>query len=110
MYISGANKFTYPLLIQRGYMSTVSRRLFSPSEGKKSFFQRFNWFKQEKKVLGRWNLKHNEKELNQFCQYLPDPGYPNTYHYPNITLPTISTTIVMKDSSTQYTHSGKMQN
>ena len=69
MHISGVNKFTYPLIFQRGNIATITRKILKPNK----------WFQSEKKELGRWNLKHNDKDLNQFYQYLPDPGYPNNY-------------------------------
>ena len=32
--------------------------------------------KSENKImLGRWNLKHDQKKLNLFYTQLPDPGY-----------------------------------
>ena len=102
MIITSTNKFTYPLLFQRGKLSTLTENWIRPSI-QKIFSREYDWFSQEKKVLGRWNLKHNEKDLNQFYQYLPDPGYPNTYQH------TLTTTVI-SDSSIQYTHSGKMQN
>ena len=92
MYITGANKFTYPLLVQRGYLSSWSRKWWKQE-----------WFGKEKKVLGRWNLKHTESELNKFYQYIPDPGYPNNYG-------TKQLAGVVLDSSLQYNHLGKTQN
>ena len=89
---SNVNKFTYPILFRRGYWKTITQ-----SWKKKEI----NWFSEEKKVLGRWNLKHNENDLNKFYQYLPDPGYPNNYN---------SLTISVVDSSPQYNHLGKPQN
>ena len=103
MYFTSANKFTYPLMVGRGYKSTLSKMWFSPSQESKWVFPKPDWFGQEKKVLGRWNLKHTEKDLNKFYQYLPDPGYPNNYGASQLAS-------VVLDSSLQYNHSGKKQN
>lgn len=103
MYFTSANKFTYPLMIGGGYMSTFSKKWFNPSQGTKWFFINTNWFGQEKKVLGRWNLKHTEKDLNKFYRYLPDPGYPNNYGDTQLAS-------IVLDSSLQYNRSGKKQN
>ena len=64
MQVTGINKFTFPLLIRKGIFSgfTTSTKL-----------------KTHATVLGRWSLKHEEKDLNRFYRYLPDPGYPNKY-------------------------------
>ena len=48
MYITGANKFTYPLLVQRGYLSSWSRKWWKQE-----------WFGKEKKVLGHNHFKPN---------------------------------------------------
>lgn len=64
MNISNVNKFTFPLLFNKGILSsfTIAKKI-----------------KTQPVILGRWNLKHEEKELNKFYRYIPDPGYPNIY-------------------------------
>ena len=55
------NKFTFPLLFNKGYKPIIS-----------SFFQ-----KKDQVSLGRWHLKHQEQQLDNFYQQIPDPGYFN---------------------------------
>lgn len=64
MKISEIKKFTFPILFKKGIFSII----MSSTKQKSTPI-----------VLGRWNLKHEEKDLNKFYQNLPDPGYPNIY-------------------------------
>lgn len=83
MQVSGINKFTFPILMRIGILSsfTTSTKL-----------------KTDTTVLGRWSLKHEEKDLNRFYRYLPDPGYPNKYPES-----------MKAGYEPQYNRSGKMQ-
>ena len=64
MQVSGINKFTFPLLFNKGILSS---------------FTSATTLKTHSVALGRWSLKHEEQDLDRFYRYLPDPGYPNKY-------------------------------
>ena len=64
MHLSNINKFSFPILFNKGYFSKMVEKVKKTSNPT---------------ILGRWSLKHEEKDLNTFYRYIPDPGYPNLY-------------------------------
>ena len=64
MKITAVKNFTFPIFLRKGIISIIMGSISQ---------------KATPVVLGRWNLKHEDKELNKFYKNIPDPGYPNIY-------------------------------
>tara|TARA_A100001015_G_C15027164_1_gene731132 strand:+ start:1067 stop:1312 length:246 start_codon:yes stop_codon:yes gene_type:complete len=80
MRLLGIKKFSFTTLVKKDYISNLFKK------------------NSHSRLLGRWNLKHKESELNTFYRYIPDPGYPNIY--PDS---------IVSGYEPQYNRSGKMQ-